>query len=129
MIDLMFYRFSKDCLKADPATGVMSGLLVAPEVFASVKNEERLPAPLLTSRNKENSYWYMGHLMSLLVASAQTGSRYALLRATERKGFEPPPHTHTKEDETFLILEGEVKYTRAYCSFRPFPKALLTFQN
>jgi len=25
--------------------------------------------------------------------------------------LEPPPHTHTKEDETFLILDGEVTYT------------------
>jgi quercetin dioxygenase-like cupin family protein len=68
-------------------------------------------SPLLTNRNKENSYWYIGHLMSLLLSSKQTGNRYALLHNTERRGLEPPPHTHKKEDEAFLILNGEVTYT------------------
>jgi len=86
--------------------GTMSGMSLVPEVFAGIKKEELLLLPLLTNRNKGNSYWYIGHLMSLLVNSKQTGGRYSLLRATERRGLEPPPHTHTKEDETFLILDG-----------------------
>ena len=84
---------------------------MVPEAFAnSIKGEAKL-TPMLVNRNKENSYWYIGHLMSLLVSSKDTNGRYALLRATERRGLEPPPHTHTKEDEAFLILEGEVVYT------------------
>ena len=84
---------------------------MVPEAFANEKQGEAQLIPALTSRNKENSYWYIGHLMSLLVTSRETEGRYAMLRATERRGLEPPPHTHTKEDETFLILEGEVVYT------------------
>ena len=84
---------------------------MASEAFADTRKKEAQLTPLLTNRNKENSYWYIGHLMTLLATSKQTGGKYALLRATERRGLEPPPHTHTKEDETFLILEGEVVYT------------------
>ncbi len=91
--------------------GAMSGMLVVPEVFAGKGKEDVLLSPQLVYQHKENSYWYIGHLMSLLVNSKQTGGRYSLLRATERRGLEPPPHTHTKEDETFLILDGEVTYT------------------
>lgn len=93
--------------------GIMSGMLVIPEAFANMANEDKSKPlkPFLTNRNKENSYWYIGHLMSLLVSSKQTDGKYALLRATERRGLEPPPHTHTKEDETFFILGGEVTYT------------------
>jgi quercetin dioxygenase-like cupin family protein len=91
--------------------GALSSMLVIPEAFANVKNEEALLTPLLASRNKENSYWYIGHFMSLQLTSEQTGGRYALLRFTERRGLEPPPHTHTNEDETFLLLEGEAIYT------------------
>ncbi len=83
---------------------------MVPDAFANMKKEELL-APVFTNRNKENSYWYIGHLMSLLVTSKDTAGRYALLRATERRGLEPPPHTHTKEDEAFLILDGQVVYT------------------
>lgn len=89
----------------------MSSTFMVPEAFANMNKEEALLTPRLSNRNKKNSYWYIGHLMSLLVTSKETGGRYALLRATERKGLEPPPHTHTKEDEAFLILEGEVIYT------------------
>lgn len=28
----------------------------------------------------------------------------------EWKGLEPPPHIHTREDEAFYVLEGEVTY-------------------
>lgn len=81
------------------------------QAFANNK-EEGLPlTPMLSNRNKENSYWYIGHLMSLLITSKETSGRYALLRASERRGLEPPPHTHTKEDEAFLILDGEVVYS------------------
>lgn len=90
--------------------GILSSTLIVPEAFADTKKEEPLLKPLLVKGNKENSYWYIGHLMSILLTSGETGGRYALLRATERRGLEPPPHTHTKEDETFLILEGEVIY-------------------
>ena len=91
--------------------GIVSGMGIIPDSFANLFRESLSEVPLLINRNKNNSYWYIGHLMSLLLTSKETGGKYALLRATERRGFEPPPHTHTKEDETFLILEGEVIYT------------------
>jgi len=90
--------------------GAMGSMLLVSEVFANGTNEKTL-VPTLAKRDIKNSWWYIGHLMSLLVTSKETGGRYALLRATERKGLEPPPHTHTREDETFLILKGEVVYT------------------
>jgi len=91
--------------------GLLSGTFLISEAFAKTGKAEAKLTPLLSNRNKENSYWYIGHLMSLLITSKETDGAYALLRATERRGLEPPPHTHTKEDEAFLILEGEVLYT------------------
>lgn len=95
----------------------MSSTFMVPEAFANMQEEEAKLTPLLANRNKENSYWYIGHLMTVLVNSKATGGRYALLRATERRGLEPPPHTHTKEDEAFFILEGEVVYTVGHQTF------------
>ncbi len=90
---------------------VIGTLPINPNTLSGILNGETPLFPLLASRTKENSYWYIGHLMSLVLTSEQTGGKYALLRATERRGMEPPPHTHTKEDEAFLVLEGEVIYT------------------
>jgi len=99
------------------AMGIVGSSFMVADVFANVKQGEPRHVPALTNRTKENSYWYIGHLMSLLVTSKDTGGHYALIRATERRGLEPPPHIHTKEDEAFLILEGEVVYTVGHQNF------------
>lgn len=57
-----------------------------------------------------NSYWYIGHLMSLLIPSKDTGGKFALLHGFEVKGLEPPPHVHTREDESFYLLDGEINF-------------------
>lgn len=58
-----------------------------------------------------NSYWYIGHLMSFLVTSSDTNGSFTLLHGIEIKGLEPPPHIHTREDEFFYLLNGEINYT------------------
>lgn len=67
--------------------------------------------PLLTKPSLKNSYWYIGHLLSVLLSEADTNGLFSLLKMTEVKGLEPPPHTHTKEDETFLLLDGEIEFS------------------
>ncbi|WP_343674417.1 cupin domain-containing protein [Chitinophaga sp.] len=67
--------------------------------------------PLLTKPSLKNSYWYIGHLLSVLLRSADTNGLFSLLKMSEIKGLEPPPHIHTKEDETFLLLEGEIEFS------------------
>ncbi|MFK9227151.1 hypothetical protein ACJEJD_24750, partial [Escherichia coli] len=59
--------------------GVASSMLIIPEVFANANegNNGNKLTPFLTSRNTKNSYWYIGHLMSLLVSSKQTVGKYA----------------------------------------------------
>jgi len=67
--------------------------------------------PVLSSPNLNNSYWYMGHLMSVLVSSEQTIGSFSLIHGYEIQGLEPPPHTHTREDESFYLLSGEIEFT------------------
>lgn len=56
----------------------------------------------------ENSFWSMGMLGSWLAEAKDTGGGFALAEALVPGGAEPPPHTHTREDEAFYILEGEM---------------------
>ena len=55
----------------------------------------------------ELSRWYMGMLLTNLVAKQDTNEAYSLLEATLAPGSEPPPHVHSREDELFYVLEGE----------------------
>jgi quercetin dioxygenase-like cupin family protein len=57
----------------------------------------------------ENSTWYKGILASRLAAGSDTKGAFDLIESKMRKGTEPPPHVHDREDELFYILTGEIK--------------------
>lgn len=66
--------------------------------------------PKMMAPELKNSYWYIGHLMSILISSQDTNGSFSLIHGYEIKGLEPPPHIHTKEDESFYLIEGEINY-------------------
>lgn len=59
----------------------------------------------------DNSYWYMGALLTFFATGKETNGQFALFEATVRKDYEIPPHTHSREDESFYIVEGEMQCT------------------
>jgi len=56
----------------------------------------------------DRSVWYNGSLMTFLATGEETQGKFALIEAVGRKGNDPPPHIHRREDEIFYVLEGEV---------------------
>lgn len=58
----------------------------------------------------ERSRWYMGNLYTFLAKGEETGGLYSTMELLVRKGTDIPPHTHTKEDESFYIIDGEVLF-------------------
>lgn len=58
----------------------------------------------------DNSRWFGPHLFSFLATSADTGGQFALMDNTIVAGHEPPPNTHSREDEALYVLEGEVEF-------------------
>lgn len=47
-----------------------------------------------------------GAILKFLATSKDTNGLYALFEAKGIPGMEPPPHTHSNEDETYYILDG-----------------------
>jgi len=66
--------------------------------------------PFSRQASEDNSFWFLGNKASFLVTGEDTQGQYAVIQTEERKGSEPPPHVHTREDENFYVLEGEVTY-------------------
>ena len=54
--------------------------------------------------------WYGDSLFEFLIPSEATGGALSVFRATLVEGFSPPRHVHTREDEVFLVLEGDVLF-------------------
>jgi quercetin dioxygenase-like cupin family protein len=54
--------------------------------------------------------WYGDSLFEFLIPSEATGGELSVFLATLAGGFSPPRHVHTREDEVFLVLDGEVTF-------------------
>lgn len=66
----------------------------------------------VTRGDLSRSTWYSGFLLTFLVTGEETGGRYSLVEEVARQGHsaDPPLHVHTREDESFYILEGELTF-------------------
>lgn len=55
-------------------------------------------------------YSAVGDVYRVLASGEQTGGAYALLESRVLPGGGPPPHIHTREEESFFVLEGELTF-------------------
>lgn len=55
--------------------------------------------------------WMVGtDLMTFKATGEDTGGAFALFDSLVLPGGGPPPHIHTREDESFYVLEGEFEF-------------------
>jgi len=57
-----------------------------------------------------NSRWYKGLLLSRMAGPADNNGAFDFTIAKVRPGTEPPPHVHSREDEFFYLLSGEMRF-------------------
>jgi quercetin dioxygenase-like cupin family protein len=55
------------------------------------------------------AYWGPGDRYTFLVTGEESGGAYFAMEAYVPPGGGPPPHIHTREDETFYVLEGQIE--------------------
>ena len=55
-----------------------------------------------------NSRWYKGLLISRMAGPADNNGAFDFTIARVRPGTEPPPHVHSREDEFFYLLSGQM---------------------
>jgi quercetin dioxygenase-like cupin family protein len=53
----------------------------------------------------------VGDVYRFLATGEDTDGRYALWEAIVPPGGGPPPHVHSREEEGFYVLEGEITFT------------------
>jgi quercetin dioxygenase-like cupin family protein len=71
----------------------------------------KLPPQIITALSGEGKvYALVGDTYTMLADGAQTGGSYALVEACVPPGSGPPPHFHTREEESFYMLEGELSF-------------------
>lgn len=63
--------------------------------------------PIVVDAQGGEAWWFLGTLAIIRVSGEQTGGRYALFEALLPKDASPPLHSHP-QDESFIVLEGEL---------------------
>lgn len=67
--------------------------------------------PTLRKPNEGRTIAVVGDVYRFLATGEETAQRYAMWEAIVPPGGGPPPHIHSREEESFYILEGEITFT------------------
>lgn len=66
--------------------------------------------PTLKQPGEGRTIGVVGDIFRLLATGEDTDGRYAVMEAIVPPGGGPPPHIHSREEEGFYILEGEITF-------------------
>src|ERR1700690_4447843 len=66
--------------------------------------------PTLRNPRSGGTLAVVGDLYRFLATGEDTNAKYALWEAIVPPGGGPPPHVHSREEEGFYILEGEITF-------------------
>ena len=67
--------------------------------------------PIIRNPQQGCTVSLVGDVYRFLATGEDTNSKYSLIEAIVGPGGGPPPHVHSREDEGFYILEGEIAFT------------------
>jgi quercetin dioxygenase-like cupin family protein len=67
-----------------------------------------MTAPTLRTRTQGRTVAVVGDVYRFLATGDDTDGKYALWEAIVPPGGGPPPHVHSREEEGFYIIEGEI---------------------
>src|SRR5215475_5871909 len=65
-------------------------------------------APSIKYQPRSKRFYFDVGIGSVCLSGADTGGAYCLLEASLAPGIGVPRHTHTREDETYYVLSGEL---------------------
>jgi quercetin dioxygenase-like cupin family protein len=66
--------------------------------------------PTFRKPNEGRTVAVVGDVYRFLATGEETDGKYAMLEVIVPPGGGPPPHIHSREEESFLILEGEITF-------------------
>lgn len=69
-----------------------------------------LPAAYLLGPDEGTAWWFLGSLVTLKAAAADTHGGLTVAHFVNPAGFAPPLHRHTLEDEMFYVLSGRAEF-------------------
>jgi len=73
--------------------------------------------PIASIPKAGDRLWVVGDLYTFKATGAETGGAYTAVEIPVSPGNGTPVHRHSREDEAFYVIEGEVQFVVDGCSF------------
>jgi quercetin dioxygenase-like cupin family protein len=70
-----------------------------------------MPQAIIKQPGAGRTIAVVGDLYRFLATGEETDGKYAMFEAIVPPGGGPPPHIHSREEESFYVLEGEITFT------------------
>jgi quercetin dioxygenase-like cupin family protein len=61
------------------------------------------------SPSEQEAIWFLGAVVKVRAGGATTGGQLAVLEHLGQRGYGSPVHSHRQDEETFFVLEGELR--------------------
>ncbi len=68
-----------------------------------------VPRSVISSPDTQAAIWFLGALSQVRLSGEQTGGTFSLADNLGRRGNASPVHVHDRDDETFFVLDGELR--------------------
>ena len=69
----------------------------------------RVTGSVISGPDAQTAIWFLGALSQVRVSGVQTGGAFALADHFAQRGNASPVHVHDRDDETFFVLDGELR--------------------
>ena len=66
--------------------------------------------PVIVQPGRGKELHAFGDVVSVMLGGTHTGGALTVMLDVTPPGGGPPPHVHSREDELFLVLEGQVSF-------------------
>lgn len=65
--------------------------------------------PVISGPDTQAAIWFLGALSQVRFSGGQSGGAFSLTDNLARRGNASPVHVHDRQDETFFVLDGELR--------------------
>jgi quercetin dioxygenase-like cupin family protein len=69
------------------------------------------PQPYMIEARQGRSLWHLGALLTFKALGAETGGQFWAFEGLADRSMAVPLHAHTREEEYWYVLEGEIAFT------------------
>jgi quercetin dioxygenase-like cupin family protein len=66
-------------------------------------------SPIHAVPGQGRALWHLGALLEFKATGQETDGRFWLAEQTSARGYASPVHRHSREDELFIILDGQLR--------------------